>query len=148
MPNRTGKDLNRFISHLPLDSTDNVTVVLRGHLLVEELLREYVSLQFQKPEMLKDARLTFHQILCIARASSNDAASDKLWLSIEKLNGLRNKLAHSLEPKDLEIKIEKFVSHLSNLNPRKDYISQDLKFGVLTSCILGLCLSLSALLEK
>jgi hypothetical protein len=146
--NRTGKDLNRFISHLPLDSTDNVTVVLKGHLLVEELLKEYVSLQFKKPEMLKDARLTFHQILCIARASSNDASSEKLWLSIEKLNGLRNKLAHSLEPKDLEIKIEEFVSHLSNFNPREDYVSQDLKFGVLTSCILGLCLSLSALLEK
>jgi len=77
VPNRTGKDLNRFISHLPLDSTDNVTVVLKGHLLVEELLKEYVILQFQKPEMLKDARLTFHQILCIARVSSNDALSER-----------------------------------------------------------------------
>jgi len=148
VPDRTGKDLNRFISHLPLDSTDNVTVVLKGHLLVEELLREYVSLQFQKPEMLKDARLTFHQILCIARASSNNASNEKLWLSIEKLNGLRNKLAHSLEPKDLEIKIKEFVSHLSNFNSGEAYISQDLKFGVLASCILGICLSLSVLLEK
>ena len=143
MSSRIGKDLSRFISHLPLDSTDRVTVLLKGHLLVEELLKEYVNSKFQKPEMLKDARLTFHQVLCIARAFSSDSSNEKLWLSIEKLNGLRNKLAHSLEPKDLEIKIEEFVSHISNFNSKEDCINEELGFGTLASCILGICLTLS-----
>jgi hypothetical protein len=141
--NRTQEELNRFLSNLPLDSTDQVSVVLKGHLLVEELLREYVNSELSKPEKLKDARLSFHHILAIARALSKDDSSDKLWDSIEKLNNLRNKLAHSLDKKIIEKRINGFVEHISNFNPQNDFVSPNLDFGVLASCILGLCMTLS-----
>ncbi|WP_158684635.1 hypothetical protein [Pseudoalteromonas sp. T1lg48] len=144
MSNRTNKDLNRFIAHLPLDSTDKVTVVLKGHLLVEELLTEFVGLNFSRPNKLKDARFSFHHLLCIARAISKEDSNDNLWSSIEKLNGLRNKLAHSLEPKDLEKRINDFIAQLSDFNSQNDYVSPDLKIGTLAACILAICLTLSA----
>lgn len=147
VPNRTQTDMNRFLSNLPLDSTDQVSVVLKGHLLVEELLREYVNSNFSKPEKLQDARLSFHHMLCIARALSKDNSSDKLWDNIEKLNNLRNKLAHSLEQEVIENRIKEFVEHGSNFNPKETYISSDLKFGVLASCIFGICMTLSVKLR-
>ncbi|WP_331343886.1 hypothetical protein, partial [Cellvibrio sp. UBA7661] len=61
-------DVSRFFSHLSIDSTDRVIVILKGHLLVEELLREYVNFQFPQPKALLDARLTFQQNLCLAKA--------------------------------------------------------------------------------
>lgn len=148
MDSRTSADLNRFVTHLPLDSSDRVLVVLKGHLLVEELLREYIDAHVIRADKLQDARLTFHQCLCLARAFSDGESNEKLWDSIEKLNGLRNKLAHSLEPKDVDRRIKEFVEVLSNAQPNAIYADQDQKFGVLSTCILTICLSLSVALRK
>ena len=147
MSDRTSEDLQRFISHLPLNSTDKVLVVLKGHLLVEELLREYVDLHVIHKNKLKDARLTFHQCLCLAQAFCNDETKTKLWESVKQLNALRNKLAHKLEPKDIEIKLSEFINLLSAFNAESDFADQEKNFGVLTSCLLSICLSLSATLR-
>jgi hypothetical protein len=40
---RISIDLRRFIAHLPLKSTDKTLVILRGHLLGEELLGKFVD---------------------------------------------------------------------------------------------------------
>jgi hypothetical protein len=135
--------LKRFVAHLPLESTDRILVVLKGHLLVEELLREYVSKQFHNPSELVDARLTFYQCLCLARAADTDASHEKLWLVVERLNTLRNKLAHSLEPKDLEATIRGFVEMQSNFDPIAPYVDSEKKFGALAVCMLDICMSLS-----
>jgi hypothetical protein len=135
--------LQRFISHLPLNTTDRVLVVLKGHLLVEELLREYVEMHVRDPGPLLDARLTFHQCLCLARAFDDDPLREKLWLVIEKLNSLRNKLAHSLEPKDVERSVREFIQMQSNADPTLAYADGEKKFGALASCLLGICWTLS-----
>lgn len=141
-------DFERFMSHLPLDSTDRVLVVLKGHLLVEEILREYVSAHVKHPKRLNDARFSFHHCLCLARAFSNDDSNEKLWDSIEKLNNLRNKLAHSLEPKDVDTKIKVFVELLSNSDPSLVYADDGKSFGVLSTCIFAIYLSLSHALRN
>ena len=147
MSNRAFDTLERFIKHLPLNGTDRVVVVLKGHLLVEELLREYVNNHFENAEILKDARLTFHQYLCLSRGFSVDESNEKLWTSIEKLNTLRNKLAHSLEPKDIETKCQEFVELLSSFAPNTEYLDSDKNFGALSCCILAICSSLSVALD-
>ena len=148
MNRSTSTDLQRFIAHLPLQSTDRVLVVLKGHLLIEELLREYVNHHVRNPESLQDARLTFHQALCLARAFAPEESKEKLWNSVDKLNSLRNKIAHSLEPKDLEAKLKEFVEFLSNADPDVSHLDPDRTFGILSSCILAICLSLSEALRQ
>jgi hypothetical protein len=142
-PDPRSELLRRFVAHLPLDTTDRVLVVLKGHLLVEELLRAYIEKHVRRPAALADARLTFHQCLCIARAFDNDPSREKLWLVIEKLNGLRNKFAHSLEPKDVERSVAEFITMQSNFDPSLAYADDGKKFGALASCLLGVCLTLS-----
>ena len=135
--------LERFVSHLPLGTTDQTLVILKGHLLVEELLREYVHGQFSLPEHLSDARLTFQQCLCLAKASDTDQSRDKLWLLVGKLNALRNKLAHNLEPRDIDSALKEFVGIQSDFNPNDLFADKESNFGVLATCILGICMSLS-----
>jgi len=146
--NQTETTLQRFVTHLPLSTTDRVLVILKGHLLVEEMLREYIKLQVHRADKLQDARLTFHQCLCLARAFDKEESNEKLWSSVEKLNGLRNKLSHSLEPKDVEAKLKEFVSLLSDFKADEGYVDEEKNFGVLASCLLTICLSLSEFLRR
>ena len=50
-----------------------------------------------EPEFIDRARLQFSQKIAIARSMSLDESRNSIWDLIEKLNTLRNKLAHSLD---------------------------------------------------
>ena len=143
MQDPTTSVLERFVAHLPLKTTDRTLVVLKGHLLIEEMLRDFVSKHFQDPQQLADARLTFHQCLCLAKAIDTDPLREKLWRTVEKLNTLRNKLAHSLEPKELEKHVKEFLEMQSDFDPAEPFADKEQKFGALASCLLGMCLALS-----
>ena len=143
MRSPTSRVLNRFSAHLPLKTTDRTLVVLKGHLLIEEMLREFVSKHFHDRQQLADARLTFYQCLCLARAIDADPLREKLWRTVEKLNTLRNKLAHSLEPRELEKHIKEFVEMQSDFDPVEPFADKEEQFGALAACILGMCLALS-----
>lgn len=148
MNSRRQDDLTKFVTHLPLNSTDRVVVILKGHLLVEELLREYTASTAISSEYLADARLTFHQCLCIARSFDPEPVSNKkLWAAISKLNSLRNKLAHNLEPKDIECKIDEFVEFLSLDYKGEVFADEDGNFGNLTMSVFALAQSLSVKLD-
>jgi len=85
----------RYDEHMP--ETDDLTlVVLKGHLLIEELLIKLIHLSLPHAEYLDATRLSFHQLACVARASVLQA-SDPAWELILSLNSLRNDLAHNLE---------------------------------------------------
>jgi hypothetical protein len=148
MRTSTSDVLQRFLEHLPLATTDRVLVVLKGHLLVEELLRQFINVHMPSPQRLVDARLTFHQCLCMARAFSKDNMHEKLWDATEKLNGLRNKLAHALEPKEVDVKLREFVELLSDFHGTSEFADSEKKFGVLTSCVLAICLALSEAVQR
>ena len=137
------ENFKRFFKHIAIDETDRVLVVLKGHLLVEELLREYIKARVTNHKYLDDARLTFHQCLCIARSLSNNNDNSKLWKSIKLLNTLRNKLAHSLEPNDIDNKIDEFVNYLTMDDIKGDYMDDDKRYGVLSTCLLTVCSSLA-----
>ena len=70
-------------------------VTLKGHLQIEELLEEVLSLYFFHTEHLEDARLSFFQKLCIARALALRKNQISIWKLISAINALRNDLAHS-----------------------------------------------------
>ncbi len=88
--------------------------ILRGHLLIEEKLRELITVKVKKPEALSDARLSFNQILCIAVSFYWKKNSDWLWGSIRKLNNIRNNLSHQLTLKKYEDNIKSFLDIFKN----------------------------------
>lgn len=101
----------RYYKHLP-SATDMTLLLLKGHLLVEELLRQLVDNALVKPSALKDARLETYQCICLAEALFHGRAPSWLWDALRKLNGIRNKLAHNVEPIGLDDKIADFQSYV------------------------------------
>ncbi|MBN8633449.1 MAG: hypothetical protein J0L76_21645 [Rhodobacterales bacterium] len=73
-----------------------VLVVLKGHLLIEEILDEIIRKFVFHPEYLDAARLGFAQKLQIARSVSLDEHGSGMWEIALKLNILRNDLSHAL----------------------------------------------------
>jgi hypothetical protein len=85
-----------------LDGTSDPTLlILRAHLLVEELLRDIVDRACQAPDELAPARLSFYQAYCLCRAIVGKS-DDRVWGFIARLNEVRNRMAHHLEPGDLD----------------------------------------------
>lgn len=99
----------RYLSLLRREG-DLVSVVLRGHLIMEELLYRTVQSHCESPEHLDEARLRFPQLVALAKSLDKlPAAPPSLWASLAKLNTLRNSLAHSLELPDLDKRVVAFV---------------------------------------
>ena len=61
-------DMGRLLDHLPLGSADQTLLVLKGHLLLEELLQEYISSKVSNPDALKRVQLRFADRLVLAQA--------------------------------------------------------------------------------
>ena len=92
-------------------SNDLIAIVLRGHLVVEELLFEAISAHCQDREQLEAAKFRFPQLVSILRALEKiPAVPPEYWISLAELNSLRNALAHNLEPKDLTSRILRFIA--------------------------------------
>ena len=110
--------------HLPLQAEDESLLVLKGHLLCEELLNDYINQSVQSPEFLlgDDIRTHFGEKLKISQALSHPDVADRwIWKGLRKLNMLRNAYAHSLEPNEERLKKErdKFVMHIQANNYRE-----------------------------
>ena len=76
---------------------ESVLIVLKGHLLIEEMLDAIIRTFVFHPDHLDGARLGFSQKLHIARSMSLDEHNNGMWDIALRLNSLRNELAHSLE---------------------------------------------------
>ena len=99
--------------HLFIKSENSVLIILKGHLIVEQMLRIIIKKNFLRPQLLDNARLTFYQSLCIVKAFyKGNIKTDWLWIAIEKLNNLRNQLAHHLEPKNQKEIIDDFLTYI------------------------------------
>lgn len=105
-----------FIDLMP-PGQDQVLVVLKGHLLIEELLTEIleVKLEHSNPLDIKISSNTmFAQKLNLCWAIvQNDIESD-IWGFLKELNSIRNKMAHAIEPKGINKKIELFNEAVAN----------------------------------
>ena len=91
----------RYEALLP-NSDDVSLVVLKGHLVIEEMLFEIAAAHCSSPEHLANARLTFAQLLQVTQALVKLPVGSKVWQAALMLNGIRNSLVHNLEPKEIE----------------------------------------------
>jgi hypothetical protein len=88
-------------------SQDLTVILLKGHLLIEEILRAYLEGLTAHPTLLKDIRLTFYQCLRLVQAMSVAQPDDPLWQLIEATNTLRNELSHRAEVDHLDLKADR-----------------------------------------
>jgi hypothetical protein len=110
----------RFRRHFPRRSNDFTLVVLKGHLLLEESVNRLLAALLRKPEAIEGANLRFHQKLCLIRALAPGGAKSleaegpssvvRILDAVEKLNTMRNRLAHHLDHPQIEALVRDFVS--------------------------------------
>lgn len=91
----------RYRQLLP-KSEDVSLVVLKGHLIIEEMLYSIAEKYCANPKPLADARLSFAQLLHVVQALIKLPLGETCWKAIGLLNSIRNSLIHNLEPKELE----------------------------------------------
>jgi hypothetical protein len=73
-------------------------IVLKGHLLVEQLLTALLSHHCHTSAALRDANLRFYQKMHLVKAMISPLFPDECWQWVELINQLRNDFAHELEP--------------------------------------------------
>jgi hypothetical protein len=80
-----------------MPETDDLTlIVLKGHLLVEELLVDLADLALPHAQYLPP-KFSFHNLAHVVRAAVQQRSDNPGWELILELNTLRNDLAHKLE---------------------------------------------------
>ena len=100
--------LKRFDRLIPLTS-DVLTVILKGHLLIEEQLQSIIEAAVHSPELIREARLTFYQRLMLARSIMGHFNQSVAWDAMESLNAIRNRLVHQAEPAATEELLAPFL---------------------------------------
>ena len=137
----------RFRRLLPR-STDLTLIILKGHLLAEEIINELLFCLLKTPTALEKTKLNFNTKLCFIRSLIPKNSLCHAFDAVEKLNTLRNKLAHHLEPVDLDNLINSFLRTLEDPDPSliEDY-KKEPTHRRLKRCISGLCGMLSGFRE-
>lgn len=101
--------LERFRDFFP-DTNDPVLMVLKAHLLSEEVLGEIIAANCIEPEALANIEMGYFLKVRFAKALASDKAGKFIWEMAEALNSLRNVLAHKLDSKNVTLKREKFIA--------------------------------------
>ena len=101
--------LDRFRNFFP-EENDPVLMVLKAHLLSEEILSEVIAANCIEPEALANIEIGYFLKVRLAKALASDKAAESIWEMAEALNSLRNVLAHKLESQNVTLKREKFIA--------------------------------------
>lgn len=116
--------------------------LLKGHLLIEELLRDLVSTKVARPDVIdSQSAPSFNcsQIICLAEALC-PAGQEGAWVwgAVRRLNSARNKLAHRLDYKVLNEDISKFVSYC--IGNQADIVADMEKLDMPKGAIFEFCI--------
>ncbi|MDX2086037.1 MAG: hypothetical protein SFZ03_11700 [Candidatus Melainabacteria bacterium] len=102
----------RLQQHMP-DTSDSVLIVLKGHLLIEEIVTESLCLLMHNPEIYLKTNPSFHVKVCLLRALTPFIEILNLD-AVLQLNKIRNKLAHHLEYPEIENLMEKYLKNIED----------------------------------
>jgi hypothetical protein len=107
------KHMERVLQHLP-QSGDMTLIALKGHLLIEEMLDEIIWAHCKSPDALQDVEIRFPAKVKLVLALTGSHELANVWNLCEKLNALRNSLAHKLEHPSAQKKLDAFFSGFGN----------------------------------
>jgi hypothetical protein len=125
------RDIELVAKHLPLKSEDRTLLVLKGHLLVENLLTEYIVSKVPDASHLEAGQFRFPQRVALARMFVPNGSNEWVWDALKKLNSLRNTLAHRLEAENAEQKLNDFLKAVPPSTPSP-------AFGPLADALINL----------
>lgn len=89
---------------------DTAQILLKGHLVAEDLMNQALEAFVLHGEHVEDARLQFNQKLELCKAISVSDNKNNMWNLIKKINVLRNALSHSLAPERRKKAVESLAS--------------------------------------
>lgn len=102
--------MDEYLDRITPVMGDPTYSLLKAHLLFEELLHAYLLRALPNGTALAGARLTFVQLLAVARASSRVPPPEHwAWKAVSDLNKLRNLLAHNARPKAFGERMNAYV---------------------------------------
>ena len=112
-----------ILMHIP----DEELRIIKGHILIEEVLFELIKIKMSKPKVIENARLSFSQALTIVEGMYFQEELQIPWLyrATEKLNRLRNKFAHNIDPKNIREDIDAFMDYVIKNNASKGNFPKD-----------------------
>lgn len=118
---------------------DELSVVLRAHLLVEILINQLLESNLKKGDILKNKDFTFSMKLTLA--DSMGIIPPKVLPSVKQLNSIRNKFAHKIKSKLKDLDIREIIKFCKENSSKKDILEQytedKLIFGVAIGYLLG-----------
>jgi hypothetical protein len=109
-------DIRKLLDQVPLE--DESLIVLKGHLIAEQLVRRYLELMSDNPKPVLDInRLPFTSLIAVAQSYSKASASlkDLVWVPLGLLNTLRNWMAHDLDSSSHAKHIAALIQHYERL---------------------------------
>ncbi|MNR32234.1 hypothetical protein D3C85_1497990 [compost metagenome] len=101
---------------MPTEQDAELTL-LKGHLLIEEILTAVIMNGVKRPKHLDFARMQFHQKMKLARAVFPGEDPDWIWVALKSLNDARNKLAHGLDQAATATAVKKLIDYVLNFDP-------------------------------
>ena len=107
------KHIERVLQHLP-QSGDITLIALKGHLLIEEMLDEIIWAHCESPDVLQDVEIRFPAKVKLVLALTGTHELANVWNLCEKLNSLRNSLAHKIEHPAAQKKLNAFFAGFGN----------------------------------
>ena len=139
--------LQRIEDHYPADA-DITLQILKGHLILEETLRDLLDALLVNPNALNGKRgisLTCHQVICLVHSLTPAPFSSHswLWASAKQLNSLRNDMAHKLAPSGIEKKLNSFISTVMESDPdigisQNQFPTLEARFAACTGILCGI----------
>ena len=104
--------LARILGHL--QSIDDITLLLlRSQLLVEQQINTALQKILPGAVALDVGRLTFHQRIQVLRALDVSRKAEDALRFTERLNSVHSRLAHQLEPVDIDEAAAGFVNDVA-----------------------------------
>jgi len=102
-------EIDRLLEQLVQERDALRDIVLRGHLMVEQMLERSITVWFPQKGALEEARLGFHKKLCLVRGLNVRHPDEPLWRALAALNSLRNDFAHKLTSAQRDQRVRRFL---------------------------------------
>ncbi|MEO3684034.1 hypothetical protein ABHN84_17320 [Shewanella vesiculosa] len=96
------------------DINDIELSLLKCHLLIEKELERVVIIGAEKPKYISESRLTFSNKIALVRSFHNSRCEAWVWGAINKLNKVRNLMAHNFSSAEIENEITSFTTLIKN----------------------------------
>lgn len=124
--------VNKYFRGANILLADDLTVVIRAHLLVERLIEMLLRKKLVNIKILEHNDFTFNMKLALV--DSLGIISDRLLSAIRQLNNIRNRFAHNISSQLRDVDISEITKFLNS----KDYF---IKFKGDNKSMLGLGVS-------